>query len=402
MKDMDFPKLLYIGDVPVESTTGGAALLYRLLMTWPVDRLRIVESALIPPSPSQRLPGVEYRRIPVPLRRLLATRYGWWWSGHLFRAARRGTNDASATAALGDFKPDAVLTVAHAYAWVTASNVAKRLGVPLHLIVHDDPVLMTRVSKRFEKGLLELFGKVYISAASRLCVSPYMAQEYEKRFGAAGDVLYPSRAAGINGFDAPPERLAELNRPLTYGYAGSVHSSSLLQSLISLSNIVQRRGDRLLIFSNLSVENASRAGLGGSHVDMQPIIPFQQLVGILRERVDILFVPMTFNQAERLTTEISFPSKLADYTIVGLPLLIQGPVFCSAIRWAKENAGIAAIAEDDSTQALQAATTEFSDPTRRLQLARNAIAVGRKYFSHDVAFNKFRAAVCRDFPLSPG
>jgi hypothetical protein len=195
VKDMDFPKLLYIGDVPVESTTGGAALLYRLLMTWPVDRLRIVETNLLPCVPSQRLPGVEYRKIPVRFRRLLSTRIAWWWSGHLFRAAKGGKNADVATTEGAHFKPDAILTVAQSYAWLTASYVAKRLGVPLHLIVHDDAALSALSSAAVARKIAETFGEVYRSAASRLCVCPQMAEEYQKRFGAPGDVLYPSRRA---------------------------------------------------------------------------------------------------------------------------------------------------------------------------------------------------------------
>jgi hypothetical protein len=390
---MEFPKLLYIGDVPVESTLAGSALLYRLLMTWPAERLRIIEPTFFASSTQNRLPGVEYLPMQFGITRLLKTRLSSWYSAYLFHAARRRSTQVMRLANVSNYGVDAVLTVAHGYTWITATEVARRLQVPLHLIVHDDPVLMTHINKRFEKGFLKLFGEVYVSAASRLCVSPYMAEEFEKRFGAVGDVLYPSRPAGINGFDAPPERLAESNRPLTYGYAGSVHSSSFVQSLVNLSNIAQRRGDRQLIFSNLSAETANRAGLGGAHVDIQPIIPFRQLVGILREKVDILFVPMSFDPAERFTTEISFPSKLADYTIVGLPLLLLGPEYCSAIRWARSNPGVAAVVEGNSSAALESMMLELSDPGRRIDLARKAIHVGREYFSHEAVFGKFVSIV---------
>jgi hypothetical protein len=394
VKDMDFPKLLYIGDVPVESTTGGAALLYRLLMTWPVDRLRIVETNLLPCVPSQRLPGVEYRKIPIRFRRLLSTRFGYWWSGHLFRAAKRGKYANVAVIEAAEFKPDAILTVTQSYAWLTASYVAKRLGVPLHLIVHDDVALLARASAGVTRQIIETFGQIYLSATSRLCVSPHMAEAYQKQFGAPGDVLYPSRAAGMNGFDEPPARLAETNRPLTYAYAGSLWAQSYTHSLVTLSEIARRRGDRLLIFSNLDPKAAPSHGLAGPHVELHPIIPFRQLIDILRSRVDVLFVPMSFDPNDRATTEVAFPSKLTDYTAVGLPLLIQGPEYSSAIRWARANPGVAVAVEQDSSAALEAATAELADPGRRLDLGRNAIRAGREYFSHEAVFAKFVSKVC--------
>jgi hypothetical protein len=223
-----------------------------------------------------------------------------------------------------------------------------------------------------------------------------MAEEYQRRFGAPGDVLYPSRAAGIDGFDEPPPGLAETNRPLTYGYAGSLGSSSYVRSVAALSAIAKSRGDRLLIFSNLSPDGARAGGLAEPHVEMHPYIPFRQLIDVFRSRVDVLFVPMSFDPEDRLNAEIAFPSKLADYTTIGLPLLIQGPAYCSAIRWAGENAGVAAIVDNDSPELLRAATTELADPARRIELASNAIRIGRKYFSHEVAFQKFTSVVCRN------
>ena len=42
------PRLLYVGDVPVEASYHGSALIYRLLQRYPVERLRIVEGNIFP------------------------------------------------------------------------------------------------------------------------------------------------------------------------------------------------------------------------------------------------------------------------------------------------------------------------------------------------------------------
>ena len=57
------PRLLYHADVPVCSSLAGAALIYRLLLNYPVDRLLIVENQ---PSPAdQRIPLARYTNLPV-------------------------------------------------------------------------------------------------------------------------------------------------------------------------------------------------------------------------------------------------------------------------------------------------------------------------------------------------
>src|SRR3990172_2559124 len=70
----DLPRLLYVGDVPVESSYHGSALLHRLLASYPSDRLRVVESSLGVSRSERRLPGVQYRVLDVGSRRWLDTR----------------------------------------------------------------------------------------------------------------------------------------------------------------------------------------------------------------------------------------------------------------------------------------------------------------------------------------
>jgi hypothetical protein len=86
---------------------------------------------------------------------------------------------------------------------------------------------------------------------------------------------------------------------------------------------------------------------------------------------------------------ISFPSKLTDYTAAGLPLLVQGPGYCSAVRWALENPGVAEVVSDLSPAALEAAVARLKDSSHRLSLAHRAIDVGGRYFSQDFAFETF-------------
>jgi hypothetical protein len=62
---------------------------------------------------------------------------------------------------------------------------------------------------------------------------------------------------------------------------------------------------------------------------------------------------MSFNAVDRANMEISFPSKLTDYTAVGLPLLIYGPHYCSAVQWARENPGVAEVVTADNAETLE-------------------------------------------------
>src|SRR5215813_8579189 len=104
------PRVLYLGDVPVESSYHGSALLFRLLEDWPSDRLHVIESKLLRSLPERRLPGIPYTELWVGNRRLLHTRFARWYGAWLMRT-RGGVGQVARL--LGDFRPEAVLTVTH-------------------------------------------------------------------------------------------------------------------------------------------------------------------------------------------------------------------------------------------------------------------------------------------------
>jgi hypothetical protein len=83
--------------------------------------------------------------------------------------------------------------------------------------------------------------------------------------------------------------------------------------------------------------------------------------------------------------ETSFPSKLADSTAVGVPVVIHGPEYCSAVRWAWENPGVAEVVTDQTVDALVESLTRLQDPIRRLQLGAQAIDRCSKQFSYSRA-----------------
>jgi hypothetical protein len=81
------PRLLYIGDVAVAATVAGSTLLYRLLQTYPRQRLLIAEGNLWNSHPDKRLPHVKYETFTVGTARLLNTRFNSIYSGLLHLTA---------------------------------------------------------------------------------------------------------------------------------------------------------------------------------------------------------------------------------------------------------------------------------------------------------------------------
>jgi glycosyltransferase involved in cell wall biosynthesis len=293
-----------------------------------------------------------------------------------------------------DFKPQAILTIAHGYSWLTAGSLARKLRTPLHLICHDDVTKTVRLCSPVRQWYNHQFEAVYRQSAAPLCVSPFMVEEYERRYGARGTVLYPSRAADCLVSDAPSERLREKRPKITCAFAGSINTLGYVRVIKVLAESLRVLGGRLLIFGPIRSEEAVKAGFDQPNIELRGLLSSNELIGRLRDEANLLFVPMSFDEDDKSNMEINFPSKLADFTAVGIPLLIWGPPYCSAVRWARENVDAAEVVDAmDISQLTKALDRLASDPERRFKLAARALELGNQFFSHPEALRKIYSAL---------
>jgi glycosyltransferase involved in cell wall biosynthesis len=348
--------------------------LHRLLSDYPPEQLLIIETAA-PSQTSRRLPQVSYLSHPIGKQRWLNTRFHPYATAWFTREGKRLA--PKITHSLNGFAFTDVLTVAHGFGWLAAAEIADKRNVPLHLIVHDDWPRVANVAPPFRNWLDQRFAGVYRQARSRLCVSPAMSHAYQQRYGAPATVIYPSRAAGSQTFTEPPERLARNDHAFTVAFAGTINSTGYIHVLKSLQKALKSHRGRLLIFGPTSHED-----LNNGNTEFRGLLSSSELLTVLREEADALFVPMSFDAADRVNMELAFPSKLADYTAVGLPLLIYGPSYCSAVTWARENEGVAVIVESEP-DLNNAIALLVNNPDIRVTFGKRALAVGREYFTYN-------------------
>jgi len=187
------------------------------------------------------------------------------------------------------------------------------------------------------------------------------------------------------------------NGDLTIAFAGTINSEGYVRALKDLSQVLSKMNGRLLLFGPISQQQAKQNGLDDPHVVLGGFLSPNDLIRRLRDEVDVLFVPMSFSKSERSNMEMAFPSKLADYTATGLPLLIYAPPYCSAVRWADDNPGVAEVIAIEDQVLLAAAIERLASAKTRTALGQRALEVGQTFFSHHVAQRSFHAALgCAD------
>src|SRR5207249_6831256 len=135
-----------------------------------------------------------------------------------------------------------------------------------------------------------VFGKYYRAAASRLCVSPFMVEEYERRHGVRGTVLYPSRASSCPEFQSPPERAQKNGKQFTCAFAGTINSLGYVTALKAIANGLNTVNGRLLIFGPLKPEHAQRNGLDQPNIKLRGLVKSEELIRRFRDEADVLLV----------------------------------------------------------------------------------------------------------------
>src|SRR5579859_1053093 len=326
------PRLLYLGDVPVESTVYGAALLYRLLESYPPDDLVVLEANPWRSKPQHRLPAVRYGTFPLGNARLLNSRFQKLYSLFLVATARRKWRYLPPL--LTPFVPEAVLTVTHGLSWIAAAEYACQKAIPLHLILHDDWPSPGLLPGPIAKHAGRVFLDYYRRATSRLCISPVMAEVYQNECFEPAAVLYPCAGTNAPILRDPPERLWRNPSQPVLAYGGTVSNPGQAQVLGQVAAVLAGFGGRLLIYGPLTHEQAHAWHLDQPNVELKGFIPSSAMVQAFRENADALLIPVSFRPQDRRQALMSFPSKLADYTRAALPLLIVAPQYSSLVKWA--------------------------------------------------------------------
>ena len=384
-------RLLYVGDVPVESSYHASQQLYRLLRHYKAEEVRIIETGCAS-VPERRLSGVKYDWIPLASRRWLNTRFHPYLTTFYSAAAKRLSTELLVN--VEGFEFDSLLTVAHGFGWLSASALAEHTGVPLHFMVNDDWPRAADVPAVVRGWLDRNFAKTYRQAQSRMCMSPAMKNSYRQQYGVDGEVLYPARDVRAPRFGHPAPRVGSTDHQFTVAYAGTINTAGYIEALKRLSLSLEPVGGRLLLFGPLTQSGAERIDLARPNVVFGGLLESSMLIKRLRQEADALFIPMSFAEHDRVNMELAFPSKLADYTAVGAPLVIYGPEYCSAVRWAMDNPNVAIVVTSTETDALADPLRKLaSSPAHRMHLGTQALNVGNRYFSHELVQSVFRKAL---------
>lgn len=377
------PRLLYVGDVPISNSFGGAVQLYRLLRNYPADNLVVCAPHA---GKAPRLPGVRHVDFDARWPRLLRTRYSaaycawisWRWYSVPYWSR----------ALVRDFRPTAVLTISQTSGWILAWRLAQREKLPLFMLVHDDHVFYRHLPPYLWTWAQQRFAEAYRNAAGRFCISEQMSAEYNRRYAIPAETLLPSRDPQNPVFNEPAPQTSAVKRALTFVFAGSVYGDAAVRQLAAFATAAAAMGHRLVVYSpqhSVLLESVGAA----PGLDLRPPMDSMEWALRMRHEADCLLVTGSFDPAHRDQVNTLFPSKVADYSAIGLPLLAWAPDYASIADFARKHAGCMELVTDPDPASLAPALTRLASSTElRTGLAKEMLRLG-DMFSPEAAWRKF-------------
>jgi len=349
----EFPNLLVLSGAVPETRLAGSLLLYRLLQNYPAERLCVVGPR---PHPESELLSCNYaylrpaRSALLNLTRLAALKRSFEAIGAVGRIP-----DARVDQAVGAFRPDVVVSVMERHDYAAAAySFCRRRGVPLVVVVHDRLESFELVYPGFRAAQLAANARIYQFAVARLCVSGEMVDDLERVYGARGTVLYPNRSEALTPRPVSDSVRLKSAPLLTLGYAGSLAYGYGTRIRQVMPALVEAQ-TRLRVYS---YDRFSEAVPGVVHGGTFPSPELWQRV---KGECDAVWLPYSHDAHFQPLYRTHFPSKLAEYMVLGMPVLITGPAYATGVKWGANHADAVVTVPDDDISAIREAVVRLRE-----------------------------------------
>ncbi|MBN1354263.1 MAG: hypothetical protein JW994_06315 [Candidatus Omnitrophica bacterium] len=379
----ELPNLLIISEVIPQAAYAGSLLLYRLLKSYPQDRILVIGK---PPLPEYKLLSCEYKSLNLPCERLNRTRFS-----RLARSLRSFVfmpdfTIASVNLKLRGFKADAVLCVMQTQPYYyLAYRYAKTKNLPLFVVIHDLPEAFEPVYPWMLERQLNRNIEVYKYAKKRFCVSPQMRDYLGETYKAFGDVLYPIPAEGITPRPESESLKLKEEGVLTIGYAGSLWGG-YGEQLKHMVSVFKDAGVKLRLYSYESFFPEP-----SDEVIYRGYAPAEETWARVKAECDavILFYSWPEYGYDK-NYSVHFPSKLPEYLALGMPVLIFGPEYATGVKWGLSNSGAALVVTENNPESWIDAFNKLKESADlRQSLSRNAVFAGKRDFAPEAIRQQF-------------
>jgi len=377
------PRVLLVSIVPPHNDCGVRIVMHRHLVERSPFELHLASNA-----DSVGDPLVHTRlRLPYLIHRLRKSRFGprltAWVTDYGNFIWPLATN-AALEAAVEDFKPDVVLTLAECGLCHVAQKTAQRHGLPLAGLFFDwFPVMKGHYGHKSTQSILSRrYRELYAACDLAFCSSDGMQEMLGPHPNS--HVIYPMPGRHRVPEQAWPSRSGKFR----VVYVGSVENF-YGRMLCSLIEKIEATSDLEIIVVGPNADwpkpLVERARANGTYLGFKPP---EEAAEVLAS-ADALLSVMSFEKEHELFMRTSFTTKFLDYVSFGKPVVLWGPEYCTPVRLAREHGGAAVVSAADATAVVCLCRNIARDTELNEKLSKQALQLHQTLFNPDRLQNVF-------------
>jgi glycosyltransferase involved in cell wall biosynthesis len=371
-------RILLISSALPRDTTAGEVVLYRHFSRFPELKLAIATDDLEGLLAENLL---EIKANPI-LNRLTITRFSRW-AHDICQCLTPFFNYKILRDYIKNHNFDLIVTVAEGIHWIAAQKMSQEFNIPLVTIFHDWWPELAAIDPWAKETLERRFKQLYQQSVLAFCVSEKMQQLLGNHPNA--QILYPI-----------PDQLTLVEEPITVAnneqfkliYAGSISGiyAPMIQALCAALQEVQGLQVKLfgghLYCPDVLLQKLNEQKVYGGFISRD----------LLRRELttaNALLVTIPFDQEYRRFVETSFPSKLVEYCQFQKPIIIWGPEYCSAVRWARKHQSALVVTSPSAKDLVTAVKKLATQPEEQTRLKNKASEMAEGMFNPEKIQRQF-------------
>ncbi|HEX8252452.1 MAG TPA: glycosyltransferase, partial [Thermoanaerobaculia bacterium] len=273
-----------------------------------------------------------------------------------------------------ELNASAIHAVAHAgLDFADAHAVARELGLPFFLSVHDDLAYTLAGTSAPQRDAA--MRNAWRDAARRFVISDALGHEYSRRYG---DRSFAIVTDGLTHLHQP--RATRSAAQLRIYFMGLFHMGyeQNLRALLDGLALHEQHHSRTTISVTLRCEYVRPQVIAGA--PRVTVLPFADEAQVQRdiEQADLLYMPIPFGDEHTNFARYSLSTKMVTYVGSGVPILYHGPSTSAAFELLNRS-GAAIPVTTLAPEAIAAALAD-ANPEKRFTVASNALDLARRDF----------------------
>ena len=370
-------RVLLISVVPPRNDCGVRIVMHRQLVERSPFELHVASNADFADDALVHTP----LRLPYFIHRVRKSRFGprlAAWITDYENFVWPLTTNIALEAAVENFKPHVILTLAECGLSHVARKTARRHRLPLvGLFLDWFPVMRGHYGHTStEPSLSRRFRELYAACDLAFCTSDGMQEVLGPHPNS--HVIYPMPGR---------HRMPQKSWPPPTGkfrlvYVGSVQNF-YGRMLCSLIEKIEATKDLEIIVVGPNADwpppILERAKANGIYLGFRSP---EEAAGVMAS-ADALLVVMSFESEHELFVRTSFTTKFLDYVTFGKPVVLWGPEYCPPVRVARTHGGAAVVSTDQAEGVVAACRQISQDAGLNQQLSKEALQLHHTQFNPD-------------------